>query len=145
MKGKGSLMLCIMLILAGTLAFVSYQGIGEKKQGSIWNVKQGLDLSGGVQILYEADKENVTEEEMAAAVSLIQGRLDWNNWTEAEVAKEGEKRLRVDIPGVENAEEAIKEIGQTAQLSFVDETGQQMPENKLDRFHNRVFQNLMYP
>ena len=64
MKGKGSLMLCIMLILAGTLAFVSYQGIGEKKQGSIWNVKQGLDLSGGVQILYEADKENVTEEEM---------------------------------------------------------------------------------
>ena len=116
MKGKGSLMLCIMLILAGTLAFVSYQGIGEKKQGSIWNVKQGLDLSGGVQILYEADKENVTEEEMAAAVSLIQGRLDWNNWTEAEVAKEGEKRLRVDIPGVENA--------QTAQLSFVDETGQ---------------------
>ena len=59
-----------MLILAGTLAFVSYQGIGEKKQGSIWNVKQGLDLSGGVQILYEADKENVTEEEMAAAVSV---------------------------------------------------------------------------
>ena len=37
--------------------------------------------------------ENVTEEEMAAAVSLIQGRLDWNNWTEAEVAKEGEKTL----------------------------------------------------
>ncbi len=73
--------------------------------------------------MYEADKQEVTEEEMAAAISLIQGRLDWNNWTEAEVAREGEKRLRVDIPGVENAEEAIKEIGQTAQLSFTDETG----------------------
>ena len=123
MKGKGSLMLFVMLILAGGLAFLSYQGIGENKQGSIWNIKQGLDLSGGVQILYEADKQEVTEEEMAAAISLIQGRLDWNNWTEAEVAREGEKRLRVDIPGVENAEEAIKEIGQTAQLSFTDETG----------------------
>ncbi|MCI8627899.1 MAG: protein translocase subunit SecD [Firmicutes bacterium] len=123
MKGKGSVMLCTMLILVSVLAFLCYQGIGEKKQGSVWNIKQGLDLSGGVQILYEADKENVTEEEMAAAVSLIQGRLDWNNWTEAEVAKEGEKRLRVDIPGVENAEQAIKEIGQTAQLSFIDETG----------------------
>ena len=110
-----------MLILASALAFLSYQGIGENKQGSIWNIKQGLDLSGGVQILYEADKQEVTEEEMAAAISLIQGRLDWNNW--AEVAREGEKRLRVDIPGVENAEEAIKEIGQTAQLSFTDETG----------------------
>ena len=123
MKGKGGLMLFVMLILAGALAFLSYQGIGENKQGSIWNIKQGLDLSGGVQILYEADKQEVTEEEMAAAISLIQGRLDWNNWTEAEVAREGEKRLRVDIPGVENAEEAIKEIGQTAQLSFTDETG----------------------
>ena len=123
MKGKGGLMLFVMLILAGALAFLSYQGIGENKQCSIWNIKQGLDLSGGVQILYEADKQEVTEEEMAAAISLIQGRLDWNNWTEAEVAREGEKRLRVDIPGVENAEEAIKEIGQTAQLSFTDETG----------------------
>ena len=60
---------------------------------------------------------------MQAAVSLIQGRMDWNGWTEAEVAQEGTNRIRVDIPGVENAEEAIREIGQTAQLSFVDETG----------------------
>ena len=123
MKGKGSLMLFAMLLLVGVLAFLSYKGIGEEKLGSVWNIKQGLDLSGGVQILYEADKQTVTEEEMQAAVSLIQGRLDWNNWTEAEVAKEGQKRLRVDIPGVENAEEAISEIGQTAQLSFVDESG----------------------
>ena len=123
MKGKGSLMLFAMLLLVGVLAFLSYKGIGEEKLGSVWNIKQGLDLCGGVQILYEADKQTVTEEEMQAAVSLIQGRLDWNNWTEAEVAKEGQKRLRVDIPGVENAEEAISEIGQTAQLSFVDESG----------------------
>lgn len=123
MKGKGSVMLLAMLLLAGILAFVSYQGIGEKKLGSVSNIKQGLDLSGGVQILYEADKQEVTETEMQSAVSLIQGRLDWNNWTEAEVAQEGAKRVRVDIPGVENAEEAIKEIGQTAQLSFVDEAG----------------------
>ena len=123
MKGKGSLMLFAMLLLVGVLAFLSYKGIGEEKLGSVWNIKQRLDLSGGVQILYEADKQTVTEEEMQAAVSLIQGRLDWNNWTEAEVAKEGQKRLRVDIPGVENAEEAISEIGQTAQLSFVNESG----------------------
>ena len=38
-------------------------------------------------------KQEVTEEEMAAAISLIQGRLDWNNWTEAEVAREGEESV----------------------------------------------------
>ena len=49
--------------------------------------------------------------------------MDWKGWTEAEVAREGDKRIRVQIPGVEDAEEAIQEIGQTAQLSFADEDG----------------------
>lgn len=123
MKARGRFMLVLMLVIAAALSFVSYQGIGGGKILSAGNIKQGLDLSGGVYIVYEADKENVTAEEMQAAVSLIQGRMDWNGWTEAEVAQEGDNRIRVDIPGVENAEEAIREIGQTAQLSFVDETG----------------------
>ena len=123
MKARGRIMLVIMLVIAAALSFVSYQGIGEGKTLSAGNIKQGLDLSGGVYIVYEADKEDVTAEEMQADVSLIQGRMDWNGWTEAEVAQEGANRIRVDIPGVENAEEAIREIGQTAQLSFVDETG----------------------
>ncbi|OUN45265.1 protein translocase subunit SecD [Anaerotignum lactatifermentans] len=123
MKARGRIILVIMLVIAAALSFVSYQGIGEGKTLSAGNIKQGLDLSGGVYIVYEADKEDVTAEEMQAAVSLIQGRMDWNGWTEAEVAQEGTNRIRVDIPGVENAEEAIREIGQTAQLSFVDETG----------------------
>lgn len=123
MKARGRIMLVIMLVIAAALSFISYQGIGEGKTLSAGNIKQGLDLSGGVYIVYEADKEDVTAEEMQAAVSLIQGRMDWNGWTEAEVAQEGTNRIRVDIPGVENAEEAIREIGQTAQLSFVDETG----------------------
>ena len=124
MKGKGVFSLLLMLLIVAGLGYISYFGIGEEQKLSAWHIKQGLDLSGGVHIVYEADKETVTDAEMQSAVSLIQGRLDWNNWTEAEVAKEGEKRLRVDIPGVENAEEAISEIGQTAQLAFVDEAGQ---------------------
>ena len=123
MKTKGRLMLFGMLVLAVVLSFLTLNGIGADGKLSAANIRQGLDLSGGVYIVYEADKENVTPEEMSAAVSLIQGRLDWNGWTEAEVAQEGEKRLRVDIPGVENAEEAIREIGQTAQLMFADEEG----------------------
>ncbi|MCI8703578.1 MAG: protein translocase subunit SecD [Anaerotignum sp.] len=123
MKMKGRLMLLVMLVVAIALGAVSYYGIGEDGQMSAAQIKQGLDLSGGVDIVYEADQAAVTEEEMAAAISLLQGRLDWNGWTEAEVAKEGDKRIRVQIPGVENAEEAIQQIGKTAQLSFADEAG----------------------
>ncbi|MBR4015169.1 MAG: protein translocase subunit SecD [Anaerotignum sp.] len=123
MKVKGRLMLLITLIVAVGLSALSYLGVGEDKRFSAATIKQGLDLSGGVDIVYEADQATVTDSEMAAAISLLQGRLDWNGWTEAEVAREGDKRIRVQIPGVEDAEEAIQQIGQTAQLSFVDEAG----------------------
>ncbi len=123
MKAKGIFMMLLMLVVACGLSLVSYYGIGANNTLGVQNIKQGLDLRGGVYIVYEADKQDVTTEEMQAAVSLIQGRMDWNGWTEAEVAQEGNNRIRVDIPGVENAEDAIQKIGQTAQLSFVDEKG----------------------
>lgn len=123
MKFQGRFRLLLMLLVAIGLSILSYCGIGAEGKFSVSQIEQGLDLSGGVDIVYEADQEFVTEAEMNAAISLLQGRLDWNGWTEAEVAREGSKRIRVQIPGVENAEEAIEQIGQTAQLSFVDSTG----------------------
>ena len=123
MKFQGRFRLLLMLLVAIGLSILSYRGIGAEGKFSVSQIEQGLDLSGGVDIVYEADQKFVTEAEMNAAISLLQGRLDWNGWTEAEVAREGSKRIRVQIPGVENAEEAIEQIGQTAQLSFVDSTG----------------------
>lgn len=125
-KGKSIVALVIMIALAAGLAALSVFGIGENKTLSFRDIKQGLDLSGGVHIVYEADKETVTPEEMSSAISLIQGRLDRKGYTEAEVGKQGDKRISVDIPGVEDAEEAISEIGQTAMLYFVDESGKQL-------------------
>lgn len=118
-KGKMALLVtfCITVALGCLVAF----GIGENKIFSAENIPQGLDLRGGVDILYEGDKEEITFEEMQAAIALLQNRLDWRGYTEAEVAKEGDRRIRVQIPGVENPEEAIQEIGQTGQLRFLDE------------------------
>ena len=124
MKFHGRLRLFLMLLAAVGLGVLSYCGIGAEKLCSVNQIEQGLDLSGGVDIVYEADQEFVSESEMNAAVSLLQGRMDWNGWTEAEVAKEGSRRIRVQIPGVENAEEAIEKIGRTGQLAFVDNRGE---------------------
>ena len=88
-------MMLLVLAVAAGLSWVSYYGVGSNGTLSAANIKQGLDLSGGVYIVYEADQADVTPEEMQAAVSLIQGRMDWNGWTEAEVAKEGDHRIRV--------------------------------------------------
>ena len=117
MKFQGRFRLLLMLLVAIGLSILSYRGIGAEGKFSVSQIEQGLDLSGGVDIVYEADQEFVTEAEMNAAISLLQGRLDWNGWTEAEVAREGSKRIRVQIPGVENAEEAIEQIGQTGEVT----------------------------
>jgi len=125
MKDKKSIfILIVLLIVAIGVNYLAYFGTDKaSKTLSAGNIKQGLDLSGGVYIVYEAQKDAPTEEEMASAVSMIQARLDAKGWSEAEVAKEGTKRIRVEIPGVEDAETAINEIGQTAKLYFMDETG----------------------
>lgn len=91
--------------------------------GSLFNIKQGLDLKGGVYIVYQAAKSNPTDEEMAAAIAMIQERLDRNNWTEAECSREGVNKIRVEIPGVDDADTAADEIGATAKLTFRNEAG----------------------
>ncbi len=89
------------------------------------NIKQGLDLSGGVSIVYEANGEP-TAEQMESAIGLIRQRLDYEGYTEAEVAVSGSKRIAVDIPGVDDAEEAIARIGSTAKLVFADEENNEL-------------------
>ena len=122
-KGKSAAVLIVLALLAAVLCFTATMGIGSSRKLSMHDIKRGLDLSGGVSIVYQADKENVTDEEMRLATTLIQNRLDRKNWTEAEVSRQGNNRIRVEIPGVADAESAIEELGKTAQLTFTDESG----------------------
>lgn len=127
MKTKNVFILLLILVVAAGLSAICYFGIPYKgaTYGNASNIKQGLDLKGGVYIVYEADKTNPTQEEMNAAVSMIQQRLDYNNWTEAEAAIEGDlgNRIRVEIPGVDDAQTAVDDIGSTAHLTFCDADG----------------------
>lgn len=89
-------------------------------------IQLGLDLQGGVNIVYEPQlDEGMSEEEIAssmeAAQQLIQTRLDASGYTEGEVSIEGGKRLRVDIPGVDDPQKAINEIGAAGMLYFYDQ------------------------
>ena len=122
-KGKSAAVLIVLALLAAVLCFTATMGIGSGRKLSMHDIKRGLDLSGGVSIVYQADKENVTDEEIRLATTLIQNRLDRKNWTEAEVSRQENNRIRVEIPGVADAESAIEELGKTAQLTFMDESG----------------------
>ncbi len=116
----GLTVVCVLLAVFGVNGWFSYH-----------NIRLGLDLQGGVNIVYEAAVDEApTYEEMSAAVQMIQARLDRENYTEAEVAIEGDRRIRVNIPGVEDPQEAIATIGATALLTFEDENGNIVLEGK---------------
>lgn len=98
------------------------------RYGSYRNIKQGLDLKGGVYIVYEAKDTdgktfNPDENQMQAAVSMLQQRVDDKGYFDAEVSQEGANRIRVEIPGVSDAQATANEIGEAAHLTFRDEAG----------------------
>ena len=78
----------------------------------------GLDLQGGVMVRLEAP-EGTTKEEMEAAKSVIENSINALGVAEPEVRLEGSNRISVELPGVEDAEEAVRVIGTTAKLQFV--------------------------
>jgi len=123
MKGKSAITLTAIFLVMAALIVVIIFGIGSNQHMGIVNIRQGLDLQGGVSILYEADIPNPSSEDMAAANNLLRNRLDSRGYTEATTAQEGARQIRVDIPGVEEAETAVAQIGATAMLAFTDQWG----------------------
>ncbi|HCC07969.1 MAG TPA: protein translocase subunit SecD [Clostridiales bacterium] len=94
------------------------------------NINLGLDLKGGVSIVYEAGIKNPSKEDMDSAVELLRQRLNAKNYTEAEVSLQGSNRIRVEIPGIGDPNKAVSEIGRTAELKFYGITEEQFTEIK---------------
>lgn len=118
MKGKSALRLTGIFIAMAACIVVIIFGIGQDNILGVANIRQGLDLQGGVSILYEANIPNPTAEDMATANALLRSRLDARGYHEASTIIEGGGQIRVNIPGVEDAEAAVAEIGASAILSF---------------------------
>ena len=88
-------------------------------------MKFGLDINGGVYVVLEADSEDIegmSDEELKQVMdqtrAVLNNRVNAMGIAEATVSLEGTNRIRVEMPGVQDAQEAIEQIGRTAQLSF---------------------------
>jgi len=85
------------------------------------SAKLGLDLKGGTQIVLETqDSERVKAdaESTDRARDVLRGRVDALGVAEPTIARSGEKRIIIELPGLQDPREAAEVIGQTAQLSF---------------------------
>lgn len=86
-------------------------------------LRRGLDLQGGLQVLLEADlpaEQAVTAEAMEAAKVVVDNRVNGLGVAEPLVQRQGEDRIIVELPGIENPDQAITTLRGTGLLEFVE-------------------------
>jgi SecD/SecF fusion protein len=130
MKKKNAVLSLILFLIALVgLGYVALIGIGQTKTGSAGNIKQGLDLAGGVSITYQVvGDENPSSEDMADTIYKLQKRVEGYS-TEAQVYQEGSNRINIEIPGVSDANEILQELGQPGSLYFIAQTDDEGNQN----------------
>lgn len=123
-KSKAAVILAVILAAFVGLAYyasiiLSSTGIGEDM-----SIPLGLDLSGGVSITYQVVDENPSAEDMSDTIYKLQKRVDSYS-TEASVYQVGDDRITVEIPGVQDANQILEDLGNPGSLEF------QMPDGSV--------------
>lgn len=87
-----------------------------------FDLKLGLDLKGGSRLIYQADFKDVNSSDkkdaMTSVRDTIERRVNSFNVSEPLVQVQGEDQIVVELPGIQDVNEAIKLIGQTPLLEF---------------------------
>ncbi|MEZ4594729.1 MAG: protein translocase subunit SecD [Chloroflexota bacterium] len=123
MEGKDYVWLLVILAIAGWAIWVV--------QNPDYPIRQGLDLQGGLQVLLKADLSDDVEIEPAqldTSRQIIEQRVNALGVAEPLVQTEGDRRILVELPGIDNPEEAVSLIQETALLEFVDSGTVPLPE-----------------
>lgn len=86
-------------------------------------IKRGLDLQGGVFLVLEVDPNETLEgvalvDAVEGGRRVIEQRVNQYGVSEANVQKIGDRRLIVELPGLEDIEAAMNLVGRTALLRF---------------------------
>jgi SecD/SecF fusion protein len=109
--------LFILLLVAGVL-IASAVVIVTKK------TREGLDLKGGVSLVYQAKPTKfapkVTGDALQRTLDIMRERVDQLGVAEPEILRSGADQINVNLPDVKNAAEAESQVGQVAQMFFYD-------------------------
>jgi preprotein translocase subunit SecD len=130
MKVRGLIVFILIFAIAIAGIFVAVNGVqmGEREVLPMRNsIKQGLDLRGGVFVVFEADTDATGQELdqlINQTIQVFRRRVDAMGLTEPIIVQEGDRRIRVELPGVEQVQDALDMIGKTAQLEFVTPDGE---------------------
>ncbi|WP_028058612.1 protein translocase subunit SecDF [Candidatus Solirubrobacter pratensis] len=106
-------LLLVLALIGGAVAVVATKP-----------TRLGLDLQGGVQLVYHAEptaaQPKIDADAMQRSIDLMQQRVNAYGVSEAEINQAGSNQIEVGLPGVKDAERAAQQVGSTAQLFFYD-------------------------
>ena len=136
MKRPVILLIAIIIVSAIAVFFVvSIRPIDSISRFLPWRL--GLDLIGGAHLIYEVDMSKVSSGDRDSVIAglrdVIERRVNLFGVSEPLInsAKEGDSyRLIVELAGVKDVSEAIKEIGTTPVLDFREVSEIDAPEGK---------------
>jgi len=114
--------ICVLVALGIVLTFVGFRipfTNGATWVGSIGAIETrlGIDLRGGVLAVFEAEG-NPSPAEMDATVRRLENSLNSLGFVESQVMRQGTNQIRVEVPGLDDADELIRLIGTPAIIEF---------------------------
>lgn len=126
---KKKVVLLLIVAITALFSYSAFRGVelgGFKISSMKEKMDLGLDLAGGVYVVLEAKTDESGESlraKMEQTRAIVRQRVDSIGVAEPNIVIEGEKRLRVELAGVEDPQEAIELIGKTALLEFKNPEG----------------------
>ena len=130
-----------IIMIVAALAVFGLTISGKTYVKSVHNIRFGIDIKGGVSATFKPADENVkpTAEQLEAAKAIIETRLDGKNILDRNVTVDnGSGDILVEFPWSADEKDydpaaAIKELGETSELSFWFVTVDQTDPNKVTK------------
>jgi len=121
-KKKSTILFMTSVLVVAILAYTGFKGvkIGDYRfKPFTETINKGLDLQGGISVLEEVQGGKVDSKTLDRAIELISMRVNKMGVSETLVAKEGNNRIRIEIPGKFESKEILDTVAKSGELKFV--------------------------
>ncbi len=99
------------------------------KQNRVF-IHKGLDLQGGLQVVLQANPpagQSVSHDSLLGTMDTIKRRVNGLGVSEPLIQTRGSDQIVIELPGVDNPENAVRVLQQTALLEIIDPQGSFLP------------------
>lgn len=120
-RGSSIVLFLIAIIVIGFFSLAGFKGvtIGNYQFKPFTQViTKGLDLQGGVSVVMEIQKPDVSTQELNRVKNLLALRVNKVGVAETVVTTEGSNKIRIDIPGKYDSGNIVNALSQTGNLDF---------------------------